>query len=572
MKKKWWHEKVAYQIYPKSFYDSNGDGIGDIPGIISKLDYLKDLGVDIVWLSPCFCSPLADQGYDISDYYNIDPRFGTMDDMDRLIAEAKKRDMYILMDLVVNHCSDEHEWFKKACEDPYGEYGKFFYIQKAKEDGSMPNNWRSYFGGSVWDQLPGHEDLYYLHMFHKKQPDLNWENPAMREEVYKMINWWLDRGLGGFRIDAIINIKKPLPLENYSYPADRDDGLVMPQRMLEDAVGIGEFLGEMHERTFKPHGAFSVGEVFNVETKDLPEFIGDDGYFSSMFDFNETIFGSSIKGWYDAKRITPDDYKRCCFESQQTMAEAGGYFSNIIENHDEPRGVSRYLPDGECNGQSKKMLAAMNVMLKGLPFIYQGQEIGMENVVLENIKQVDDISTLDEYEVAKKAGLTDEEALKAVNLYSRDNARTPMQWNDGAQAGFTEGTPWLYLNSNYKTINVEAEKADPDSVLNWYKALIRLRKNSQFQEAVVYGDTIPVLADSHNIMAYYRKGSEKTLLVIGNYQMVPQTVDLPCTPVQVLLDNTAAFGTRTASLPAGYQDGKLTLEGYQALVLEVSCR
>lgn len=572
MKKKWWHEKVAYQIYPKSFYDSNGDGIGDIPGIISKLDYLKDLGVDIVWLSPCFCSPLADQGYDISDYYDIDPRFGTMDDMDRLIAEAKKRDMYILMDLVVNHCSDEHEWFKKACEDPYGEYGKFFYIQKAKEDGSMPNNWRSYFGGSVWDQLPGHEDLYYLHMFHKKQPDLNWENPAMREEVYKMINWWLDRGLGGFRIDAIINIKKPLPLKNYSYPADRDDGLVMPQRMLEDAVGIGEFLGEMHERTFKPHGAFSVGEVFNVETKDLPEFIGDDGYFSSMFDFNETIFGSSIKGWYDAKRITPDDYKRCCFESQQTMAEAGGYFSNIIENHDEPRGVSRYLPDGECNGQSKKMLAAMNVMLKGLPFIYQGQEIGMENVVLENIKQVDDISTLDEYEVAKKAGLTDEEALKAVNLYSRDNARTPMQWNDGAQAGFTEGTPWLYLNSNYKTINVEAQKDDPDSVLNWYKALIRLRKNPQYQEAVVYGDTIPVLADSHNIMAYYRKGSEKTLLVIGNYQMAPQTVDLPCTPVQVLLDNTAAFGTRTASLPAGYQDGKLTLEGYQALVLEVSCR
>ena len=572
MKKKWWHEKVAYQIYPKSFYDSNGDGIGDIPGIISKLDYLKDLGVDIVWLSPCFCSPLADQGYDISDYYDIDPRFGTMDDMDRLIAEAKKRDMYILMDLVVNHCSDEHEWFKKACENPYGEYGKFFYIQKAKEDGSMPNNWRSYFGGSVWDQLPGHEDLYYLHMFHKKQPDLNWENPAMREEVYKMINWWLDRGLGGFRIDAIINIKKPLPLKNYSYPADRDDGLVMPQRMLEDAVGIGEFLGEMHERTFKPHGAFSVGEVFNVETKDLPEFIGDDGYFSSMFDFNETIFGSSIKGWYDAKRITPDDYKRCCFESQQTMAEAGGYFSNIIENHDEPRGVSRYLPDGECNGQSKKMLAAMNVMLKGLPFIYQGQEIGMENVVLENIKQVDDISTLDEYEVAKKAGLTDEEALKAVNLYSRDNARTPMQWNDGAQAGFTKGTPWLYLNSNYKTINVEAQKDDPDSVLNWYKALIRLRKNPQYQEAVVYGDTIPVLADSHNIMAYYRKGSEKTLLVIGNYRMAPQTVELPCTPVQVLLDNTAAFGIRTASLPAGYQDGKLILEGYQALVLEVVCR
>ena len=218
MQKKWWHKKTAYQIYPKSFCDSNGDGIGDLPGIISKLDYLKDLGVDIIWLSPIYCSPLADQGYDISDYYNIDPRFGTMDDMDRLIAEAKKRDMYILMDLVVNHCSDEHEWFKKACEDPNSEYGKYFYIEDCP-DGKLPCNWRSYFGGSVWEPLPGHPGKYYLHMFHKKQPDLNWENPKLREEIYKMINWWLDKGLAGFRIDAIINIKKALPWQDY--PADR---------------------------------------------------------------------------------------------------------------------------------------------------------------------------------------------------------------------------------------------------------------------------------------------------------------------------------------------------------------
>ena len=569
MERKWWHEKVAYQIYPKSFYDSNGDGIGDIPGIISKLDYLKDLGVDIIWLSPCFCSPLADQGYDISDYYNIDPRFGAIEDIDRLLEEAKKRDMYILMDLVVNHCSDEHEWFVKACEDPQGEYGKFFYFEKGKEGGSAPNNWRSYFGGSVWDKIPGHEDenMYYLHMFHKKQPDLNWENPKLREEVYKMINWWLDKGLAGFRIDAIINIKKALPFEKYSYPADRPDGMVMPQRMLQDAEGIGEFLGEMHRRTFKLHDAFSVGEVFNVEDEDLPEFIGEDGYFSSMFDFNETIFGGSINGWYDAKMITPDDYKRCCFESQKQMGDFG-YFSNIIENHDEPRGVSRYIPEGECTIRSKKLLGAMNFMLKGLPFIYQGQEIGMENVVLTSIDQVDDISTLDEYQVARNAGLSDEEALKAVNRFSRDNARTPMQWSAEDNAGFTEGTPWLYVNPNYTKINVEAQQSDRDSVLNWYRAMISLRKNPQYKETVVYGDTVPVLENVHNIMAYYRKSEDQTLLVIGNYQTGAQAVELPCTITKVLLDNTKADQSGEMELPE-VKNGKLTLEGYQAIVAVV---
>lgn len=569
MKRKWWHDKVAYQIYPKSFYDSNGDGIGDIPGIISKLDYLKELGVDIVWLSPCFCSPLADQGYDISDYYNIDPRFGTIEDIDRLLEEAKKRDMYILMDLVVNHCSDEHEWFIKACEDPKGPFGQFFYIEEGKEDGSVPNNWRSYFGGSVWDKLPGHEEenLYYLHMFHKKQPDLNWENPALREEVYKMINWWLDKGLGGFRIDAIINIKKALPLDKYSYPADRPDGMVKPQRMLEDAKGIGEFLGEMRDRTFKPHDSFAVGEVFNVEKEDLPEFIGDDGYFSSMFDFNETIFGTSDKGWYDAQLITPDDYKRCCFESQAQM-EGVGYFSNIIENHDEPRGVSRYIPEGECTPRSKKLLAAMNFMLKGLPFIYQGQEIGMENIVFESIDQVDDISTLDEYQVAKNAGLSEEEALKVVNRFSRDNARTPMQWNDSKEAGFTTGTPWLHVNPNYTEINVENEEKDSTSVLNWYKAMIALRKNPEYKETVVYGDTVPVFEDTHNLMAYYRKSDDQMILVIGNYQTAAQTVELPCRIKKVLLDNTKAVQGGDMEL-SGLNNGKLTLEGYQAIVAVV---
>ena len=554
-KKKWWQDKIAYQIYPKSFYDTNGDGIGDLPGIIEKLDYLKELGVDIVWLSPCYRSPLADQGYDISDYYDIDPRFGTMEDMDRLIAEAKKRDMYIVMDLVVNHCSDEHEWFKKACKDPDGKYGRFFYLRD-KEDGKLPTNWRSYFGGSVWEDLPG-TNKQYLHVFHKKQPDLNWENPELREEVYKNINWWLDKGLGGFRIDAIINIKKALPMHDYE--PDREDGLCSINKMLEEATGIGEFLGEMRDRTFKPHDAFSVGEVFNAKDEELPDFIGNNGYFSSMFDFNETIFGGSEKGWYDCKEITPDDYKRCCFETQAKMGDFG-FVSNIIENHDEPRGVSHYIPEGDCCDTSKKMLAALNFMLRGLPFIYQGQELGMENIPFKSIDEVDDISTLDEYKVALDAGLTPEAALKAVARRSRDNARTPMQWTGEENAGFTAGTPWLRVNSNYTAINVEKETIDPNSVLNFYKKLIALRKDPEYKETVVYGALEPFMEDRHNLMAYYRKG-DKILLVVGNYQWDEQEITLPSECKKVLINN----------YPDMVLDGNLVkLHGYQVLVVELA--
>ena len=554
-KKKWWQDKVAYQIYPKSFYDTNGDGIGDLPGIIEKLDYLKELGVDIVWLSPCYRSPLADQGYDISDYYDIDPRLGTMEDMDRLIAEAKKRDMYIVMDLVVNHCSDEHEWFKKACKDPDGKYGRFFYLRD-KEDGKLPTNWRSYFGGSVWEDLPG-TNKQYLHVFHKKQPDLNWENPELREEVYKNINWWLDKGLGGFRIDAIINIKKALPMHDYE--PDREDGLCSINKMLEEASGIGEFLGEMRDRTFKPHDAFSVGEVFNAKDEELPDFIGNNGYFSSMFDFNETIFGGSEKGWYDCKEITPDDYKRCCFDTQAKMGDFG-FVSNIIENHDEPRGVSHYIPEGDCCDTSKKMLAALNFMLRGLPFIYQGQELGMENIPFKSIDEVDDISTLDEYKVALDAGLTPEAALKAVARRSRDNARTPMQWTGEENAGFTAGTPWLRVNSNYTAINVEKETIDPNSVLNFYKKLIALRKDPEYKETVVYGALEPFMEDRHNLMAYYRK-RDKTLLVVGNYQWDEQEITLPSECKKVLINN----------YPDMVLDGNsVKLHGYQVLVVELA--
>ena len=556
MKKQWWHDKVAYQIYPKSFYDSNGDGIGDLPGIISKLDYLKDLGVDIVWLSPIYKSPLADEGYDIADYYSIDPRFGTMEDMERLIEEAKKRDMYILMDLVVNHCSDEHEWFQKACQDPDGEYGNFFYIEDRK-DGGTPCNWRSYFGGPVWEPLPGHPDKQYLHVFHKKQPDLNWENPRVREEVYKNINWWLDKGLGGFRIDAIINIKKKLPFRDY--PVDRADGLSGIDHMLAEAEGIGEFLGEMAEKTFRPHNAFTVGEVFNEKPEEIADFIGENGYFSSMFDFAETVYGKSDRGWYDSRAyLNPEEYKSCIFSTQKKIGDTG-MISNIIENHDEPRGVSHYIcPEDLCDA-SKKLLAGVYFMLKGLPFIYQGQEIGMENMKFNSIEDVDDVSTLDEYQVALNAGLGEEEAFRRVAAFSRDNARTPMQWTDGKNAGFTEGTPWLRVNPNCSRINVKDQEKNEGSVLSFYKKLTALRKSEEYKETVVYGEFVPYLEQEKNLIGYFREG-EKKLLVLANFQKAPREVELPGSVKKVLLNNLEDLTLN---------DNRIHLDSWQFVTLEI---
>lgn len=559
MKKQWWHNKIAYQIYPKSFYDSNGDGIGDIRGIISKLDYLKDLGVDILWLSPIYQSPLADQGYDISDYYKIDPRFGTMEDMDCLIAEAKKRDMYILMDLVVNHCSDEHEWFQKAIQDPEGKYGNFFYIQDRKEGEPLPCNWRSYFGGPVWEPLPGHPDKQYLHVFHKKQPDLNWENPQVREEVYKNIRWWMEKGLGGFRIDAIINIKKKLPFSDY--PSDRGDGLSPIGDMLAEAAGVGEFLGEMQEKAFAPYEAFTVGEVFNAKDEELKDFIGDGGYFSTMFDFCETCYGKSAKGWYDSRKyLDPEEYKSCIFQAQKKI-NGIGMISNIIENHDEPRGVSHYILPQDLCVDSKKLLAGVYFMLKGLPFIYQGQEIGMENMKFTDKGEIDDISTLDEYQVALDAGKSREEALETASAFSRDNARTPMQWNSGENAGFTTGTPWLHVNPNYRDINVEAQERDEDSVLAFYKKLTRLRKDPLYAETVVYGELRPYLEEEKNLIAYERVG-EKRLLVLANFQKEERRAALPGKAEKVLLNNLKKDIFTDSS-------GKILLSAYQFAILEL---
>ena len=533
MEKKWWHDKVAYQIYPKSFLDTNGDGIGDLAGILSKLDYLKGLGIDILWLSPIYPSPFADQGYDISDYYGIARQFGTMEQFDELLAQAKKRDMHIIMDLVINHCSNEHEWFRKALADPEGEYADYFYFRRGK-NGNPPSNLRSYFGGSCWEPVPG-TDKYYFHMFAKEQPDLNWENPIVRQKLYDMVNWWLDKGLAGFRIDAIINIKKDLSFPDY--PADGADGLAMCTKMVDSVEGVGAFLGDLKAHTFAKHDAFTVAEVFNMKPEELKCFIGEDGYFSTMFDFSAHILSTGAHGWYDAPDIDFARWRDVIFQSQ-LETQGIGFKANIIENHDEPRGASRFLPSYARNPMGKKMLGTVSLLLRGIPFLYQGQEIGMTNAHWNSIEEFNDINTKDQYRVALDAGLTEEQALAACEKMSRDNARTPMQWDSSPNAGFTTGTPWLKVNDNYPEINVAAQENDPDSVLNYYRRLTALRKSPEYRQLFTYGKFRPAFENSHRILAYYREKDNQRVLVAANFGRETQHLHLPGAVKKTLLTNS----------------------------------
>jgi len=553
MEKDWWKGKVAYQIYPKSFKDSNGDGVGDLKGITEKLGYLQQLGIDILWLSPVYKSPFIDQGYDISDYYAIDPLFGSMEDMEELIAEGKKRGISIIMDLVVNHCSSHHEWFQKALEDPDGPYADYFYFIESDKE---PNNWESYFGGSVWEPVPG-TNKYYLHSFHKDQPDLNWQNPVLREEIYRMINWWLDKGIAGFRIDAIINIKKDL--EWRSLPSDRKNGLVPVPESLVNAQPIEPFLRELKERTFAKYNAFTVGEVFNETDEELHFFIGKDGVFSSIFDFKQTMLGQEGKGWFDHSLPTADELKESIFQAHE-RADRIGVLSTIIENHDEPRGVSHYIAEGPVNDTSKKALGTIQVLRKGIPFIYQGQEIGMENQVFESVEDFDDIATINGYHVAKEAGLSEEEALAAIAKYSRDNARTPMQWSSEAGLGFSDGPAWLISPKPNIAINVEDQEKDPNSILNYYRQLTALYRHPLYGNTIRFGDMIPSYRERENIIAFERRG-DKRLLVISNFQNRQATLELTAPIKTVVLNNTAGL----------FQEGDQVLElaPYQTIVLEL---
>lgn len=553
MEKDWWKGKVAYQIYPKSFKDSNGDGVGDLKGITKKLDYLQNLGIDILWLSPIYKSPFIDQGYDISDYYAIDPIFGTMEDMEELIAEGKKRGISIIMDLVVNHCSSHHEWFQKALADPDGPYADYFYFIESDKE---PNNWESYFGGSVWEPVPG-TNKYYLHSYHKDQPDLNWQNPVLREEIYKMINWWLDKGIAGFRIDAIINIKKDL--EWRSLPSDRENGLVPVLESLVNAQSIEPFLHELNERTFAKYNAFTVGEVFNETDEELHFFIGKDGVFSSIFDFKQTCLGQEGKGWFDHSLPTADELKESIFQAHE-RADSIGVLSTIIENHDEPRGVSHYIAEGPVNDTSKKALGTIQVLRKGIPFIYQGQEIGMENQVFESVEDFDDIATINGYHVAKEAGLSEEEALAAIAKYSRDNARTPMQWSAEPGLGFSDGPAWLISPKPDYSINVEDQEKDPNSILNYYRKLTALYRHPLYGNTIRFGDMIPAYRDRENIIAFERRG-DKRLMIISNFQNRQTSLELTAPIKTVVLNNTAGL----------FQEGDQVLElaPYQTVVLEL---
>ena len=532
MGKKWWHDKVAYQIYPKSFLDTNGDGIGDLRGIISKLDYLKKLGIDIIWLSPIYKSPFVDQGYDIADYYAIAEEFGTMEEFDELLAEAKKRDMHIIMDLVINHCSDKHEWFQKALADPDGAFADYFYFRKGK-NGNPPSNYRSYFGGSCWEKVPG-TDKYYFHMFAKEQPDLNWENPKLRQELYKMINWWLEKGLSGFRIDAIINIKKDLNFPDFA--PDGKDGLASCWKMVESVDGVGKLLEDLKKSTFEKYDAFTVGEVFNMKPDELPEFIGENGHFSTIFDFSAHTLTDGEHGWYDAPKLEFAKWRATIIQAQ-LETQKYGFKANIIENHDEPRGASRFLPSYAQTPDGIKMLGTISLLLRGIPFIYQGQEIGMRNAKWNSMEEFDDISTKDQYHTAREAGLSDQEALEVCSRMSRDNARTPMQWTSGENGGFTKGTPWLKVNPLFKDVNVEAQEQDPDSVLNYYRKLVALRKSDELKEVFTYGEFLPEYENVDGVMAFYRKDESKCILVAANFGKDAATIKLKSEIEKVWLSN-----------------------------------
>ncbi len=554
MNRKWWHDKVAYQIYPKSFLDSNGDGIGDLRGIISKLDYLKELGIDIIWLSPIYQSPFVDQGYDIADYYAIASEFGTMEEFEELLAETKKRNMYLIMDLVVNHCSDQHVWFQKALKDPYGEYADYFYFRKGK-NGNPPSNYRSYFGGSCWEPVPG-TDLYYFHMFAKEQPDLNWENPKLRQELYQMINWWLAKGVAGFRIDAIINIKKDLAFPELE--PDGKDGLASCWKMVENAEGIGELLEDLKKNTFQKHDAFTVAEVFNMKDGELASFIGEDGYFSTIFDFSAHSLSDGKHGWYDAPAMDFKKWRETVANAQMEVQECG-FEANIIENHDEPRGASRYLPEYARTPNGIKMLGTVSILLRGIPFIYQGQEIGMQNARWNRLEEFDDINTKDQYHTAREAGLSDKEALEVCAGMSRDNARTPVQWNDREHAGFTTGTPWLKVNENYREINVARQEKEADSVLNYYRSLIAVRKSEEYKEVFTYGKFAPVYQNTDTIMAYYRADENRKILVAANFGEEPAEIELEFPVKRIVLSNT---GKREVTEQA------VKLESCEVIVLE----
>ncbi|MDK0557839.1 alpha-glucosidase [Clostridium perfringens] len=505
MNKKWWKELIAYQIYPKSFMDSNGDGIGDIQGIISKLDYLKDLGIDLIWLCPMYKSPNHDNGYDISDYKDILDEFGTMDDFNELLNEVHNRGMKLIIDLVINHTSHEHPWFiesRSSRDNPKRDW----YIWREGKGDEEPNNWESIFKGSAWEFCENSEE-YYLHLFAKEQPDLNWENKEVRNELYKMINWWLDKGIDGFRVDAISHIKKEEGLKDMDNPEGLKYVSSFEKHM--NVEGINSHLKELKEETFSKYDIVTVGEANGVSADEADHWVAEDeGTFNMIFQFEHlNLWNYEEEQGFDVKA-----YKDVLTNWQNSL-EGKGWNALFIENHDIPRVVSTWGNDKEYLTECAKAFGAIYFLQKGTPFIYQGQELGMTNVKYHSICEYDDVKTINTYNERIESGVSEEIALKEAWVTSRDNSRTPMQWNSSKNAGFTCGKPWIGVNENYKTINVEVEERDENSVLNFYKKLIKLKKSN---EALIYGVYDLILEEDENIFAYTRTLNNDKFLIMAN--------------------------------------------------------
>ena len=572
--KKWWQKEVGYQIYPRSFYDSNNDGIGDLNGITAKLDYLKELGITLIWVCPIFKSPMDDNGYDISDYYDVNPEFGTKEDLERLIKEAEKRGIKIILDLVINHTSDEHEWFLEALKNPESKY-RNYYIFKRGKNGLPPTNWRSHFGGSAWEKVEGEADengneMYYLHLFTKKQPDLNWENPEVREELYKMVNYWLEKGIAGFRVDAINSIKKD---ENYlNLPVDGADGLAYNVKYTLNQPRIEEFLSELAKETFKKYNCMTVAETPMLEYERYNDFIGEDGFFSMIFDFSYADLDMTKGGFYYSLRDIPTiELRNAIFESQLTQQKYG-WGAPFLENHDLPRSLNKFFGE-KANETNAKLLGNVFFFLRGTPFIYQGQEIGMNNFVRNDISEFDDIASKDQYQRALGEKFSTEEALYFVNKRSRDNSRTPMQWGNSKNAGFSENEnikSWIKLTGSQAVTNVKNQLNDEKSIFAHYKKMIDLRQNGKYSDCLIYGEFIPVPLENEKIIAYVRKYGNQKILCISNFSCQKQEVKLN--------DIAKALGKKEITLgeilinnfdKIGKDDKKLNLEGFQSLLVEI---
>jgi alpha-glucosidase len=515
MNKTWWKEAVAYQIYPRSFMDSNGDGIGDLRGIINKLDYLKDLGIDVIWICPMYKSPNDDNGYDISDYQDIMDEFGTMEDFDALLEETHKRGMKLIIDLVINHTSDEHPWFiesRSSKDNPKRDW----YIWKDGKDGKEPNNWESIFNGSAWEYDEKTEQ-YFLHVFSRRQPDLNWENEEVRQALYKMVNWWLDKGIDGFRVDAISHIKKEEGFADMPNPKGEKYVSSFDKHM--NVKGIQPLLQELKKETFAKYDIMTVGEANGVKIHESEAWVGEDnGIFNMIFQFEHLgLWQSETKKEVDVVKLKE------ILSKWQTALEGKGWNALYIENHDQPRCVSTWGNDEMYWFESATALATMYFFMKGTPFIYQGQEIGMTNVQFETIDQYDDVAIKNLYKKKREEGLTHEEVMAIIWDCARDNSRTPMQWDATANAGFTAGTPWLSMNPNYESINIAVQEKDETSILHFYKKMIALRKQS---DVLTYGAYELLFAEDKQIFAYTRTLGEEKVLVLTNLSTKEATYQL----------------------------------------------